>query len=332
MASSDVVLSAPDVVSVPMDYDVPPAQEIVPKCVTATIDGTGAAGAFLPTLELLSPAGQVIFRSPTSTVVVAGASADVSWFQLSNPQASSTPPTTPYETLIFNTPGLQLYWKLDDAAGSPTIADSKGGNTGTIYDTVSLGQPPLADVTSGLFGAGMAGLKNVDALVDQTTRLMTVIVWLKTTAVAALNYLAWADTSSANGRWFQWFMTGAGHIGMTVFNGGAVGVGMGGSVVVNDGLKHMIAFTYGATNPVTGAGAVGSVYVDGVLDTATPLAMGGSGLAFTNHGILLGAQWRNAADGNSGINKLAGTLDEFALFNTTLTAAQLVAINAAGRI
>ena len=331
MASSDVVLSAPDVVSVPMDYDVPPAQEIVPKCVTASLDGSASVSAYLPMLELLSPAGQVVFRSPTSTLVAAGGSADVSWFQLSNAQGASSSPVTPYEELIFSTPGLQLYWKLDEAAGAGTIADSAGGNNGTVYGLVNQGTAPLADVLSATFVGGMAGRKT-DTPVDQSTQLMTALVWIKTIAAAGTTYIAFADTTSAGGRWFDIGITAAGHIFADVFSTAAAGHTFGGGVKVNDGVKHCIAITYNATNPGNGTGAVGSVVVDGVLDTATPIAMGGFGLALNNHAVVIGAKWQNAFDDPAGTNQFPGTLDEFALFNTPLTIAQLAAINTAGRV
>lgn len=315
----------------PLSYTVPNAIEAALLCVNATVDGTAAPSAFYATVEIVSDGGVVVARCPCFTTIAAGGSAEVSWFRMRETQTAITPVATPYAELIFGVGGLQLYYKLDDAAGSTTIKDSFGGNDGTVYDTVSLGQPPLADVTAGLFGAGMAGRKTT-ALYDQSTQLMSVVVWVETTAVAALNTVAWADTSSAGGRLFQMTMTAAGHISVSVFNNGGVGVNFGGAVAVNNGLKHMLAFTYGATNPVTGAGAVGSIYVDGALDTSTPLAMGGVGLSKNNQGVLLGAEWRNALDGNSGFNKLAGTLDEFALFNSTLTASQMAAINVAGRI
>ena len=44
MASQDVVISALGVEAVPLDYIVPGAADIQPLAVTATFDGSGAAG------------------------------------------------------------------------------------------------------------------------------------------------------------------------------------------------------------------------------------------------------------------------------------------------
>ena len=80
MASPDVVIAQSAVASVPEDYTVPAAAEIVPLSVTASFDGSGAAGTFQPMLEVISPSGQVVVRCPTQISLAAGASADVSWF------------------------------------------------------------------------------------------------------------------------------------------------------------------------------------------------------------------------------------------------------------
>ena len=317
--------------AVPLSYTVPNSIEAALLCVNATIDGTAASGSFLAVVEIISDGGVVVARCPCFTTLAAGGSAEISWFRLRDQTATVTSTTTPYENLIFSTGGLQLYWKLDEAVGTGTIVDSYDGNTGTVFGTVAQGQPKLADGLSAQFTAGMVGRKTV-VNVDQTSQLMSALVWVKSTAAAANNWLAWSDTSAPNGRWFAMNLEGGGNIGVTVYDNGATGHTFGGSVVVNDGAKHCVAFTYGATDPLTGLGAVGSIYVDGVLDTATPLAMGGVGLAKTNTSMILGAKWRNAFDDPAGIEQLVGTLDEFAIFNTTLTAAQLAAINTAGRV
>jgi len=42
---------------------------------------------------------------------------------------------------IDDEPSLVAYWKLDEPAGSATVADAKGGHDGTVYGGVTLGQP-----------------------------------------------------------------------------------------------------------------------------------------------------------------------------------------------
>lgn len=80
MASPDVAIALSQIKAVPQDYTVPPAAELVPLSLTASFDGTSAAGTFQPLLEVLTPGGQVVVRCPTQISLAAGASADVSWF------------------------------------------------------------------------------------------------------------------------------------------------------------------------------------------------------------------------------------------------------------
>ena len=75
----DVSLKNQATSSAPKDYTLPGSQEFVLKAITASIDGTSAAGAFVPVFELVSPGGDVMIAA-TAPVMSAGASADISWF------------------------------------------------------------------------------------------------------------------------------------------------------------------------------------------------------------------------------------------------------------
>lgn len=77
---SDVAIRAAATAGVPRDYKIPGAQEILPKSVSATMDGTSAASAWFPCLQLLDPGGNVMFSAIAGLSIAAGASADVSWF------------------------------------------------------------------------------------------------------------------------------------------------------------------------------------------------------------------------------------------------------------
>lgn len=88
---ADIALLAPGISETPEGYTVPGAQEIILKAITATFDGAAAAGSFVPTLQILAPNGAVLAACPTSTAVVAGESADVSWFPRGSVSAGSGP-------------------------------------------------------------------------------------------------------------------------------------------------------------------------------------------------------------------------------------------------
>lgn len=69
-----------NVAAAPKDYQVAAGISLDLKAVRAVIDGSGAAGAFLPTLQLIAPDGTVMWESAPPTSTAAGGSADVSWF------------------------------------------------------------------------------------------------------------------------------------------------------------------------------------------------------------------------------------------------------------
>lgn len=64
----------------PKGYTVAGSQEIVLKGVTASFDGTGAAGSWVPAFQVVDPSGHVAGTYTAGSTLAAGASADVSWF------------------------------------------------------------------------------------------------------------------------------------------------------------------------------------------------------------------------------------------------------------
>lgn len=87
---ADIALLAPGVADAPEGYQIPGAQEIIVKAVTANYDGTNAAGPFVPTLQVIAPNGSILASCPTSTAVAAGGTADVSWFPRSGVASGGT--------------------------------------------------------------------------------------------------------------------------------------------------------------------------------------------------------------------------------------------------
>lgn len=77
---ADVAVLAPASGAVPRDYTVPGAQEILPKAVSAQMDGSAAGSPWFPCLQVLDPGGHVMFTAIAGAAIAAGASADVSWF------------------------------------------------------------------------------------------------------------------------------------------------------------------------------------------------------------------------------------------------------------
>lgn len=77
---ADVAIVASAVHSAPTDYTIPGAQELLPKAVSASMDGTAAASTWFPALQVLDPFGHVMFSAVSGDSVAAGGSADASWF------------------------------------------------------------------------------------------------------------------------------------------------------------------------------------------------------------------------------------------------------------
>lgn len=90
----DLPIVIPDTAVAPKDYTLSGTQELALKTVRALIDGSGAATAFLPTLQLLDPNGHVMWEGATTSTVAAGGSADVSWFPGLGGSGSGTASTT----------------------------------------------------------------------------------------------------------------------------------------------------------------------------------------------------------------------------------------------
>ena len=77
---ADVAIVNRAVISAPKTYTLGANEELALKAVRAVIDGTGAGGSFLPTLQLVAPDETVMWESAPTGSIAAGGSADVSWF------------------------------------------------------------------------------------------------------------------------------------------------------------------------------------------------------------------------------------------------------------
>jgi hypothetical protein len=92
VASADVQILGSGAKAAPLDYTLPLGSELLLKAVRADFDGTGAAGAFLPALEIISDAGHSVGLYPTDVAVAAGGSASVSFapFLRNTPTATAS--------------------------------------------------------------------------------------------------------------------------------------------------------------------------------------------------------------------------------------------------
>lgn len=88
---TDTPILDASVASAPKSYVVAGAQEIILKGVTASFNGSGAAGSYVPAVQIIDPGGNVVGTYTLGSTLAAGASADVSWFPGVTNSASLNP-------------------------------------------------------------------------------------------------------------------------------------------------------------------------------------------------------------------------------------------------
>lgn len=208
----------------------------------------------------------------------------------------SQPARAPYRDQVI-ADGATGYWRLGEASGTVAADNSGHGNTGTISGGVTVAQPgALADGDTAALLDGASGKVTAPSLPMSAT--CSVEVWVKTT--------------STSGSWFS--NRGSGP------TAGRVYIGLSGATAfvftddtttsflssraINDGLWHHVVWT--------NDGTTSKFYIDGALD-ATQAQTHAAHVA-----SVLSFGWDNPNN-----NWLTGSLDEIALYDYVLTAAQV---------
>ncbi|PYO44589.1 MAG: hypothetical protein DMD33_02625 [Gemmatimonadetes bacterium] len=133
---ADTQILAQQVQATPGDYTPPAGQVITIGAVFAHYDGTGAAGSYVPTLDIISDAGKTILSVVQDSTVAAGTSVEASWapfLRTAAAAAAGSGITTAFRVTNLSTQtcnnGVQtdLTWNVNMvSAGSPfTTADNK---------------------------------------------------------------------------------------------------------------------------------------------------------------------------------------------------------------
>lgn len=201
------------------------------------------------------------------------------------------------DTVVADAP--VSYWRLDETAGT-VAADQIAANPGTYSGGFTLNQPGAltgsgdADASVTLNGtSGFVSIGNPTSL--QFPGAFTVECWFKPATTAATQYILQKVTSTTG-----YYLSQAA--------GGAVSFGCGASVVTSvanytSGWHHIVGTWDGTTQTLT---------VDGVPRTATPV---GPTTLNTTASFQLGSL--------AGASFYPGSLDEAAVYNYALTAAQI---------
>jgi hypothetical protein len=140
VASSDVQILAAGTASLPLTYEIPNAQQIIPLCVNARYDGSGAVVTWRPMLQIISDAGLIVGEIPGDTDIPAGGSANVTWFPFRKPRVPCPPcPPASY--------GVSLCGGVD----SGPVASGMGDTTLTM----TLARDVTCDCTIHVVAAGV---------------------------------------------------------------------------------------------------------------------------------------------------------------------------------
>jgi Concanavalin A-like lectin/glucanases superfamily/PKD domain len=219
-----------------------------------------------------------------------------------------------YGDTVLDTPGLVGYWRLGESAG-PNLADSKGSATGTASAGTAFGVPGgvLGDPNTALGFDGKANFGSVPLNLSATSKA-TVEFWLKWNAYDNEDDLAMEFTPNFNGN-------NGGFIVDPNSSQGSFGVGFGIAESRNNaffarpsaGQWHHYALVFDTT---AAAAQQITPYVDGQPVSYTKTASGTGAGNFANSTLYLMSRGGQGLFG-------AGNLDEVAIYNRALSAAEI---------
>jgi hypothetical protein len=231
------------------------------------------------------------------------------------PPPPPPPPPSAYPTTVL-ADAPSAYWHLGEVSGSLPMADASGQNrTGTYRSGLSFGG--AGALTGGTDTAVVSPGSSGIAYTNQSAAGPTVYsleAWVKTNSVNGGKVIGLEDVQTGWGVKYdrQIYMTNNGRLAYGIVSGGVQQTIIT-TASYNNNVFHHIVATQGATGM--------ALYVDGVLvgtnATVTPDAS--SGYWRLGGGNLTG--WPSAPSSSA----LIGTFDEFAVYPTALTAAQVSA-------
>jgi len=208
--------------------------------------------------------------------------------------------------------GPDLFWRLDDATGSTTAADSAGNdNTGSFSGGTTRG---VASPVTGATGQG-AALDGVDGLVSSdrqvdNPRIFSTELWFSTTSTSGGKLIGFGDakTGLSNNYDRHVWMTNAGELVFGTYTGQLNTITS--AAGYNDGRWHQVVAT------LSGDGM--ALYVDGARVGTNPTT---SAQGYTGY-------WRVGGDHvwfGANSEYIAATVDEVAVYPAALSADRVLA-------
>ena len=211
----------------------------------------------------------------------------------------------PYDNLV-------AWWKFDEASGT-TAKDSAGSNDGTITNMAAANVGPGGVHPRGLKFDGTNDWVSTSYGGVSGSGARTVAAWVKTTYTGDWQTISgWGENTVGDDK-FEFSIQQAGgypHVGVNV---GGTGGWKGGVTDVRDGRWHHVAVTYAAGTDLSAA----KIYVDGIEEPSYSTLQAGSVNTATTNDVRIGTSL-------GGIGNFNGSIDDVRIYDTDLTAAQIL--------
>lgn len=140
---SPYLFSQPGSQAAPFTFTVPATLEVQVDSATATFDGTGAGGSFLPVMSFYSPSGVLIARMPLqSAALAAGTTEEVSWFPFAPVVSGMSPSGGGIQFDTKPQAGAFLFVETDGpppAVGQPTMELFDSGTGVFVHEDTGSG-------------------------------------------------------------------------------------------------------------------------------------------------------------------------------------------------
>lgn len=286
-----------------------------------TTDNVWIAGEYAPSNSYWSTyigETRLVFSNPTPTPTptmtptptpTATATATATSTATATPTVTSTPTSSAYQAAVLADSPID-YYRLDEASGTTARDISGNGNNGTYTSRITLNQGGATtdgDTAVAMTGTGMQHGGGSTLPTGTTSR--TVEVWFKTTATPSSPWgstlVAWGAESS--NEMFAVKVFSSTQVKMTNWNNAYYFTVPAGDNTL-DGKWHYLVETFDGTNT--------TFYYDGQNIGTQAVSVN---TVLSSVGLVLGSQ--------TGFNDSPynGSLDEVAIYNKVLTAAQIQA-------
>lgn len=126
--------------AVPATWTLPPSLQLIVQSVYASYDGSGAAGSYIPTLEVISDAGDKVVSVPQDASVAAGSSVEATWAPFLRSATAGATPT------VSGVPSALIF-----------LHDSTFADTGFSLSTLNMDTASFLTNDSSVFSAATVG-------------------------------------------------------------------------------------------------------------------------------------------------------------------------------